>query len=82
MCSCKKAAQQRQLGKTAVIKAGAYIVSRDRKTTVYTVEAGKIAFFENCIQAVHRNAFLNSSGLPVSLSLYCLHNSRARLHSV
>ena len=25
--------QQRQLGKTAVVKAGAYIVSIDRKTT-------------------------------------------------
>ena len=26
---------QRQLGKTAVVKTGAYIVSMDRKTTVY-----------------------------------------------
>ena len=38
--------RQRQLGKTAVIKAGAYIVSMDRKTTVYGLEAGKIACFE------------------------------------
>ena len=37
--------RQRQLGKTAVVKAGAYIVSMDRKTTVYELEAGKIAFF-------------------------------------
>ena len=37
--------RQRQLGKTAVIKVGAYIVSMDRKTTVYGLEAGKIAFF-------------------------------------
>ena len=27
--------QQRQLGKTAVVKVGAYIVSMDRRTTVY-----------------------------------------------
>ena len=39
--------RQRQLGKTAVVKAEAYIVSMDRKTTVYGLEAGKIAFFEN-----------------------------------
>ena len=38
--------QQRQLGKTVVVKAGAYIVSMDRKTTVYRVEAAEIAFFE------------------------------------
>ena len=37
--------RQRQLGKTAVVKAEAYIVSMDRKRTVYGVEAGKIAFF-------------------------------------
>ena len=37
--------QRRQLGKTAVVKAGAYIMSMDRKTTVYRLEAGKIAFF-------------------------------------
>ena len=37
--------RQRQLGKTAVIKVGAYIVSMDRKTTVYGLEAGKIVFF-------------------------------------
>ena len=34
-----------RLGKTAVIKVGAYIVSMDRKTTIYGLEAGKIAFF-------------------------------------
>ena len=39
--------RQRQLGKTAVVKAEAYIVSMDRKTTVYGLEAGKTAFFEN-----------------------------------
>ena len=32
-CSCKKS-RQRQLGKTAVVKAEAYVVSMDRKTTV------------------------------------------------
>ena len=39
--------RQRQLGKTAVVKVGAYIVSIDRKTTVYWLEAGEIASFEN-----------------------------------
>ena len=39
--------RQRQLGKTAVVKAEAYIVSMDRKTTVYGLEAGKTAFFKN-----------------------------------
>ena len=34
-----------RLGKTAVKKAGAYVVSMDRKTTIYELEAGKIAFF-------------------------------------
>ena len=36
---------QKQLGKTTVVKAGAYIVSIDRKTTVNGLEAGEIAFF-------------------------------------
>ena len=39
--------RQRHLGKTAVVKAEAYIVSMDRKTTVYRLEAGKTAFFKN-----------------------------------
>ena len=30
--------RQRQLEKTAVVKAGAYIVSIDRKTTIYRLE--------------------------------------------
>ena len=38
---------QRQLEKTAVVKAGAYLVSVDKKTTVYILEACEIAFFEN-----------------------------------
>ena len=37
----------RQLEKTAVVKAGAYIVSMDRETTVCRLEAGKIAFLKN-----------------------------------
>ena len=49
--------RQRQLGKTAVVKAGAYNVSMDRKTTVYKLEAGKITFFEKRVQAGHSNAF-------------------------
>ena len=39
--------RQRQLNKTVVVKAGAYIVSIDRKTTVHRLEACEIAFFEN-----------------------------------
>ena len=57
--------RQRQLGKTAVIKAGAYIVSMDRKTTVYGLEAGKIGHFEKRVHAVHSNAFPYFTGLPV-----------------
>ena len=37
---------QRQLGKTAVVKAGAYVVSMDRKTSVYELEDGKIMIFK------------------------------------
>ena len=48
---------QRQLGKTAVVKPEAYIVSMDRKTTVYRLEAGKTAFFEKRVQAGHSNEF-------------------------
>ena len=46
-CSCKKATRKSAKTKTAVVKAWAYIVSVDRKTTVYRVEACEIAFFEN-----------------------------------
>ena len=73
--------RQRQLGKTAVMKAGAYIVSMDRKTTVYGLEAGKIAFFEKRVQAVHSNAFPYLTGLPVRSSLYRLYSSRTGLHN-
>ena len=37
--------RQRQLGKTVVVKVGAYIVSIDRKTTVNRLEAGEIVLF-------------------------------------
>ena len=73
--------RQKQLGKTAVVKAEAYIVSMDRKTTVYRLEAGKIVFFEKRVQAVHSNVFPYFTGLPVSLSLYRHYSSRARLHN-
>ena len=73
--------RQRQLGKRAVVKAGAYIVSIDRKTTVHRLEAGEIAFFGNAYHNVHRNAFPYLTDLPVSLSLYCLYSSRAGLHN-
>ena len=72
---------QRQLGKTAVVKAEAYIVSMGRKTAVYGLEAGKIVFFEKRLQAVHSNTFPYFTGLPVSSSLYRRYSSRARLHN-
>ena len=40
----------------------------DRKTTVYGLQAGKIAFFEKCVQAGHSNVFPYFTGLPVSSS--------------
>ena len=43
----KLESRQRQLGKTAVVKVEVYIVSMDKKTTVYGPKAGKTAFFEN-----------------------------------
>ena len=59
-CSCKKTAWKsaRQLGKTAVVKVGAYSVHVDRKTTIYRLQACEIALFEKCVyQAFHSNAF-------------------------
>ena len=38
---------QRQLEKTAVVKVWAYVVSIDKKETVYKLEAFEIAFFAN-----------------------------------
>ena len=37
--------RQRHLGKTEVVKVGGYIVSINRKTTTYRLEAHEIAFF-------------------------------------
>ena len=73
-CSCKKAARksEKTVGKTAVVKAGAYIVSIDKKTTVYKLEACEI--LETCALAAHSNAFLYFTDLLVSSSLnsdYC-----------
>ena len=56
-------------------------MSMDRKTTVYKLEAGKIAFCEKRVQAIHSNVFPYFTGLPVSLSLYRLYSSRAWLHN-
>ena len=61
--------QQRQLKKTAVVKAGDYIVSINKKTTVYKLEACEIAFLKMCALAVHSNAFLYFTDLPMSSSL-------------
>ena len=48
-CSCKRQleSRQRQLETTAVVKAGAYIVSIDKKKTVHKLEACEIAVFAN-----------------------------------
>ena len=62
--------RQRQLEKTAVVKAGAYTVSRDRKTTVYRLEACEIAFLRTHALAVHSNTLPYFTDLPVSSSLY------------
>ena len=56
---------QRQLGKTVVVKVRAYIVSIDRKTTVYRLEAGEIVFFGNAYHDVHSNVFPYFADLPV-----------------
>ena len=56
--------RQRQLEKTAVVKAVAYIVSIDRKTTVYRLEAGEIALFGN--------VYLMSIATCSRISLTCL----------
>ena len=48
-CSCKRQLESRQrpLEKTAVVKARAYIVSIDKKNTVYKLEACENAVFTN-----------------------------------
>ena len=56
--------RQRQLGKTVVVNAGAYIVSMDRKTTVNKLEAGVIAFL--------KNAYKLSIATRSCISLSCL----------
>ena len=60
---------QRQLEKTAVVKVGSYIVSIDKKTTVYKLEACEITFFEMRALAVHSNPLPYFTDLPVSSSL-------------
>ena len=37
-CNLKVSKDSWQLGKTAVVKLGTYIVSADRKTTIYSLE--------------------------------------------
>ena len=70
--------RKRQLGKTAVVKVGAYIVSMDRKTTVYRLETGEITFSAYKLAIAMHVPF---TGLTVSWSLYCLYSSRAELHN-
>ena len=62
--------RQRQLEKTAVAKAGTFIVSMGRKTTVYRLEACEIAFLRTHALAVHSNTLPCFTDLPVSSSLY------------
>ena len=58
--------RQGQLEKTAVVKAWAYIVSIDKKTTVYKLEVCEIAFLKTRALAVHSNGFPYFTDLPVS----------------
>ena len=72
MCSCNRQleSQQRLLGKTVVVKVGAYIVSIDRKTTAYRIEFYEIVLFlKNMYQADYSNVFPYFTDLPVSSSL-------------
>ena len=48
-CSCKKATRKsaETVGKGSGVKMGAYIVSIEKKETVYKLEACEIAFFAN-----------------------------------
>ena len=66
-CVCKRQLEscQRQLGRTVVVKMVAYIVSIDRKTTVYRLEAGEITFLGNAYHDVHSNVFPYFADLPV-----------------
>ena len=67
-CSCKRQleSRQRQLEKTAVVKAEAYIVSIDKKENWKLV---KLPFLQTRALAVHSNVFLYFTDLPVSSSL-------------
>ena len=69
---------QRQMGKTTVIKAGAYIMSIDRKTTVYRLEACESRFLKNMYQM---SIATRSRILLTCLSLYRRYSSRAGLHN-
>ena len=56
--------RQRPVQKDIGYKSGAYIVSMDKKTTVYGLEAGKSCFFENVYQL--------SIAMCFRISLACL----------
>ena len=84
MCYCKKAARKsaKTVGKDSGCESRAYIVSIDRKTTVYRLEAREISFFfEEHVPVVHNNVFPYLTDLPVSSSLYHLYSSRTGLHN-
>ena len=77
-CSCKIKRMSAKSAKTVGKDSPWEIVSIDRRTTIYGLEAGEIIFFLNAYHAVHSNAFAD---LPVSSSLYHLYSSRAGLHT-
>ena len=55
------------VAKTVVVKVGAYIVSIDRKTTVYRLEACEIAFFDKGVPSCsYSNLYPYFTDLPVS----------------
>ena len=70
-CSCKRQleSRQRQLEKTAVVKAGTYIVSIDKKKPYINWKLVKLPFLQTRALAVHSNAFPYFNDLPVSSSL-------------
>ena len=82
MCSCKKAAWKsaKTVGKDSGCERRGLCCVKGQTKTIYRLEAGKIAYFEKCVQAGHSNVFPYFTGLPVNSSLYRRYRSRARLH--
>ena len=49
--------------------------------TDWKLVKSRFFFLKKRVQAVHSNAFLYFTGVPVSLSFYCCHSSRTGLHN-